>query len=141
MLVNHHPPLLPRWRWGAVRCTLLQARIALAAGDKAKARQLAMKAVASAKSIHSSDPASDAIQLAANYRRAGDIAREVGDNEAASDAWSNALGVFPVRVSQQPWEMSEQAMILQRTGHASEAQPIARTLAAMGFRDPAFRTI
>ena len=140
-LVRHHPPLLPRWRWGSVRCTILQARVALAAGDKAKARQLAMEAIAAAKSIHSDDSASNAIQLAATYRRAGDIARQVGDNGTASAAWTNGLAVFPAGVSQQPSEMSEHAMILQRTGHAGEAQAITQTLAAMGFHDPEFRTI
>ena len=126
---------------GSVRCTILQARVALAAGDKAKARQLAMEAIAAAKSIHSDDSASNAIQLAATYRRAGDIARQVGDNGTASAAWTNGLAVFPAGVSQQPSEMSEHAMILQRTGHAGEAQAITQTLAAMGFHDPEFRTI
>jgi tetratricopeptide (TPR) repeat protein len=140
-LVRHHPPLLPRWRWGSARCAVLQGRIALAAGDKARARQFAEQVIAAAKAIHSGDSGSDAILLAAAYRRAGDIAHLAGDNDGANAAWSNAFAVYPGRISQQPWEMAEHAMILQRTGHSAEGQAIAQKLSAMGYRDPEFRTI
>jgi eukaryotic-like serine/threonine-protein kinase len=140
-LVHHHPPLLPRWRWGSVRCAILQARLALAAGHGSEARQLADEATASAKSIHSSDPATDSILLARAYLRAGDIARKLGDAQAANAAWSSAFAAFPSGIAEMPWEMAERSMILQRTGRSAEAQALTGKLSAMGYRDPDFGAI
>lgn len=139
-LVSRKSPL-PGWRWTAVQCLVLEARLALESGDKAKAARLAQQAIASAKIINSGDVVTDRISLASTYREAGDIDRKIGDAQAARDAWSKALAAFPVGVAETPAEMSEHSMILQRAGHAAEAQALAQKLSGMGFRDPEFKTV
>ena len=140
-LVRSHSPLLPGWRWRSVQCSILQARLALASGDSASAMRLAQGAIASAKSIHTGDAATDGITLATYYRSAGDIMQKAGDGTAANAAWGSALAAFPSGVAEKPVEKSEYAMILQRTGRKAEAQVLTSQLSAAGFRDPEFRGI
>jgi eukaryotic-like serine/threonine-protein kinase len=140
-LVRRHSTQLPRWRWKSVLCSILQARLALSNGDKAGAIRLTQQAIASARSIHTGDAATDAITLATYYRSTGDIMQKAGDAAAANAAWASGLAAFPSGVAETPLEKSEHVMILQRTGRRAEAQVIAAQLSSAGFRDPEFSPV
>ncbi|HSR01001.1 MAG TPA: TIR domain-containing protein [Sphingomicrobium sp.] len=138
-LVRRHAPPLPGWRWRSVSCSLLEARLSLASGNKADAAQLVRQAIAAAKSIHSGEPVTDALQVAAIDREAGDVADEAGEGTLARQAWAAAFAAYPRGVAETPATASEHAMILQRVGRSNDAQQLRQQLAGLGFKDPAFR--
>ena len=122
-LVRRHSALLPGWRWRSVRCSILQARLALSNSDKAGAIRLAQQAIASARSIRTGDAATDAITLATYYRSAGDIMQKAGDAAAQSTAAQNlqqygrALGDFLGRANSQ---LSRTTLSQLITAHTSD---------------------
>lgn len=124
----------PQWRAGLRECELMRARLALASGDVASARTAALKAVAAAKTVRSSDSSTDRFATAKAYRLLGDIERESGNGEAAKQAWANAMSILPSGIQERPGELAERETILQRTGRTEQAQLLARRLDAIGVR-------
>jgi eukaryotic-like serine/threonine-protein kinase len=118
-----------------IGCATAQSRLALAAGDRAKAMEYAQHAMGAVKSARTEDPMADRYRLAAAYRLIGDIQRRDGDLPAASGSWTAALSVLPANVAERPWEMSERLQLLQREGRADEAAVLLKRLASIGFRN------
>jgi len=112
----------------------MRARLALASHDYSNASQYAQQALASARTDRNEDPIISKYAIASAYRLLGDVRRAMGDEDAANAAWSNALASLPRVSAETPTEMDEHALILQRLGHAAEAQQIASRLGAVGYR-------
>jgi len=128
--------------WRALRreCLGLQARIALASGDKLQAVAVAKQAVDAAKSVNGTDAVADRYALATAYRVLGDAQRAVGDAAAAHSAWAAGLAAIPVTMTGPPSEMSVYQALLQRLGRTAEAAQLASKLSAVGYREPEFRS-
>ncbi|MBA3834785.1 MAG: TIR domain-containing protein, partial [Sphingomonas sp.] len=122
-------------RWRAVQsdCWLMQTRLAVADGDFKQAQGLAEKAVQAARSVDSTDPVDDKYALAQSYRLLGDIRQQLGDRTRAQAAWQAGLGAVSSGVAQQPNEMAEHAILLQRLDRATEARERMARLAAIGY--------
>nr|MBA2770919.1 TIR domain-containing protein [Sphingomonas sp.] len=123
-------------RWRAVQrdCRLMQARMALAAGDAQRALALAQNAVDAARSVRSTDSVDDKFSAAEAYRLVGDIRQRMGDTAGAQAAWQAGLQALPARVAEQPKEIAERAMLLQRLGQEAEAQRLQGRLAVIGYQ-------
>jgi tetratricopeptide (TPR) repeat protein len=115
--------------------------LALASGGKPEALSLARQALDIARSIRSTDSAGSAYMVAKSYRLEGDVQRLLGNPEAAGAAWAQALSALPSPPAENPPEMSERQLILQRLGRTAEAQQLARRISAIGYREPEFRTV
>jgi tetratricopeptide (TPR) repeat protein len=124
----------PEWRKELYACAILQADLALAGGAKDQALAAAQQAVNNARLAQTSDKVEDAFRLARAYRTVGDVERARGDLNAARQAWANGLRAVPNGVPEQPDEMQDHALLLQRLGRDAEAQPLAVKLRSMGYR-------
>jgi hypothetical protein len=118
-------------------CQMMQARLALASGDRAGALSAAEEAVATAQSIKGSDAASSAYALSRGYRLLGDVKRSAGDSAGARAAWAAAFAALPKGAGERPAEMSEHATVLQRLGRRGESDQISAKLRVMGYIRPA----
>jgi tetratricopeptide (TPR) repeat protein len=127
-------PNVVRWRSLQTICLSMRARLALGSGATAQALTLAQQALASAQSERSGDPISDRYNIAASARLLGDVRQRRGDSAGAADAWSKALASLPPGIVEQPSEMDDHALILERLGRASEARPLISKLKSMGYR-------
>jgi len=58
----------------------------------------------------------------------------MGNDSAATQAWSNALNSLPSGMIERPPEMDEHALVLERLGRVGEARAIRGRLAAIGYR-------
>jgi tetratricopeptide (TPR) repeat protein len=125
------------WRSGAAECWSTRARISVALGAVEQALAEAQAAVDASKAVRAPDPVANGHLIARNYRLLGDIQRQAGAAEAAREAWNNALAALPRGAAEQPDELAERAVILQRLGRQSEAQPLTARLASIGYRAPA----
>jgi len=116
------------------RCLATRAEVAFASGAKREAVALASQAVAVAKQVHSDDPTDDRYSTARAYRLLGDLEQATNRTADAWNAWSAGLALIPSGLSEQPDEMNQHQLLLQRLGRAEEAARLARRLATMGFR-------
>ncbi|HET7709699.1 MAG TPA: toll/interleukin-1 receptor domain-containing protein [Sphingomicrobium sp.] len=130
-------PSAHQWRSNRRECLILNARIALGSRDPVRALNLAQTAVGTARAVKSTDPSADGFALAKALRVLGDAQARSGNRAAASAAWRSALAALPGGTAK-PAELGEQHLILLRAGQASAAQGLARRLAAMGYRYPAY---
>ena len=123
-------------RWARLRTTCLasETRLALASGAKSQALGFAKQALASARAERSGDPIADRYAVASGYRLLGDTFAALGNSVAARAAWSEAVGVLSQNVAEQPQEMDEHTIILQRLGRTAEARPLISKLSAMRYR-------
>jgi tetratricopeptide (TPR) repeat protein len=135
-----HRSRKPEWQRGMTSCWILQARLSLAAGSKEQALGYAQRGVSTASTVHTGDPVADAFVLAKTHRLVGDIQQNLGNEEDARSAWQTALATLPAGVAEQPAETAVRVAILQRLGRGSEAAPLARKLAQMGYREVEFRS-
>jgi tetratricopeptide (TPR) repeat protein len=126
----------PGWRSGLSRCRMVEARLALAAGDKQKALLLAEDSVTASRTMHSGSPVDDSYLIASAYRLVGDVQRQLGNSGGAHSAWQAAVAMLPTGAMEEPSEMAERAMILERLGRVGEAQQLARRLSQMGYHNP-----
>ena len=122
--------------WAALRrvCLRVQAEVAYASGAKNQALQFAAQAVAAAKLVHSEDSIADTYDTARAYRLLGDIDNAIRRTADAKAAWTSGLALIPPGLSEQPDEMNQHQLLLERLGRTEEAAKLARRLAAMGFR-------
>jgi len=118
----------------------MQASAALKSGSKGDALSLAASAVAAAKTVNSRDPIEDRYGLAKAYRLFGDVQHQLGNERAAREAWTAGLATIPKDITERPVEMSQHQMLLQRLGRTTEAARLASTLAAIGYREPEYRS-
>ena len=125
----------PAWRRGLASCLMVQARLAMKEGAKTQALDLARQSVASARSVHSSDAATDGVLVARTYLLLGDVQRAQGDNAAAGTAWNQALASIRANARERPDETAVRARLLTRLGRQAEAAPLQSRLKAMGFRE------
>jgi tetratricopeptide (TPR) repeat protein len=123
-----------RWRANLRDCFELRAQLALANGAPAEALGFAAKAIATGKSVASTDPVEDRYALAGSYRLLGETRQRVGDRQGAAAAWQAGLDLLPAAVAEKPNEMAEHALLLQRLGRAAEARERANRLASIGYR-------
>ncbi|HUP66731.1 MAG TPA: TIR domain-containing protein [Sphingomicrobium sp.] len=121
-----------RWRANLRDCLGLRAQLAVAHGDLPAAARLAAKAVATGKSVSSTDPVEDRYAVARSFALLGDIHRRLGDRASATAAWEAGLAMISAKVAEKPNEMAEHALLLQRLGRSDEAR--AARLAGMGYR-------
>lgn len=118
------------------QCLRLQAEVAFASGAKSQALALAAEAVATAKQVHSDDRTDDLYSTARAYRLLGDMQQATGRTEDAHTSWSAGLALIPPGLSEQPDEMNQHQLLLERLGRTDEAAKLSRRLDAIGFRQP-----
>ena len=106
----------PEWRAGLATCLMLKARLAAASGDKAGAVSFAQSAVAASKMVHSGNSITDRILVAEADRVLGDMQLGSGNAVAARAAWTSALVAMPVGAAEEPWQLAEHALVLNRLG-------------------------
>jgi tetratricopeptide (TPR) repeat protein len=133
-------PSVADWRLLRRDCLRMQASAALKSGSKGDALSLAASAVAAAKTVNSRDPIEDRYGLAKVYRLFGDVQHQLGNERAAREAWTTGLAAIPKDITERPVEMSQHQMLLQRLGRTTEAARLASTLAAIGYREPEYRS-
>ena len=115
-------------------CLQLQVQLSLAAGAKDQASNAARRALATSKTVRSTDRVTDAYLVAGAYRLVGDAEQGLGHPDAAHSAWLAALSSLPRGVVEQPDEMGERATILERLGRKSEVEAVQSQLRKMGYR-------
>jgi tetratricopeptide (TPR) repeat protein len=123
------------WLAASAECWSLRAKIALARGANVDALNLAQRAMAVSRTVHSGDTVQDAYRIASTYRLIGDIEQKSGDQEAARLSWATALQQLPTGAVEEPNQKAERALILRRLGRNPEAEPIITALKAIGYRD------
>ena len=121
------------WRSLRTGCLSIRARLALRESAPAAALQLAVQAVASARTEHSADPIKDRYSIAAEQRLLGDVRHRMGDDDGAKAAWAGGLAVLPNSGVERPWEKNERAELLRRLGDSKQARLLADQLDKMGF--------
>lgn len=123
-----------RWATLQTLCLTMRSRLAIEAGDRTQALNLAVLALASARAERSDDPVSDRYNVAAAYQRLGDIRRSSGDLAGANAAWLAGLTQLPRTAVEIPLEMYIRAQLLQRVNRSDEARPLFDRLKAEGFK-------
>jgi tetratricopeptide (TPR) repeat protein len=114
-------------------CSMMRARLALAAGATDQAFSFAQHALASARAQHSEDPITDHYLVANVYSLIGDIRQRAGDSAAATAEWTAGLSGLPQNVAERPFEMNSRLGLLRRLGRTQEAAPIAAHLGSIGY--------
>jgi tetratricopeptide (TPR) repeat protein len=130
------PAPKPEWRKVAFSCATLETEMASATGAKDQALAAAQQAVSAARAAKTSDRVEDAFRLARAYRLVGDVERDRGDLPAARAAWAQGLAAIPPGVAEEPDEMEDHALLLQRLGRDGEARRLSANLSSMGYRVP-----
>ena len=132
-LVAQDPSVAIR-RAGLRDCLHLKARIAAHLGQSKDAAAFAEEAVQVARSVKSTDRFADQFGVATSLRILGDVRARFGDSGRARSAWAEAMASLPRGIAEQPDELHERAIILQRTGRTGDAQQLNRRLSAIGYR-------
>jgi hypothetical protein len=115
-------------------CLDMLSRLALASEDQTQAQRYAERALASARSERSGDPADDRYRIAAAYRHLGDVRQRSGDASGAKAAWAAGVAQLPEVAAETPLEMDIRAGLLRRVGRGEDARPIASRLAEIGYK-------
>jgi tetratricopeptide (TPR) repeat protein len=115
-------------------CLLTKARIAASSGDLAGALQIALRGLAVARGIHSSDALADRFDIIRAQLLIGDIHQRMGDTRAAQSGWRAAEQLLPTNTPERPREMSERLKLLQRIGRTGDAEQVSNRLKAIGYR-------
>lgn len=127
------------WRANLRDCHALRAQLALAAGRGDDALLHAGNALDAAEAVNSQDTVNDRFGIARAHQLIGDAYRLTGDGQSARETWEKGLSILPAGIRERPGEMSGRLMLLRRLDRRSEAQPIERHLASIGYRHPALR--
>lgn len=125
----------PNWRKGVSTCLLIQGQLALKAGSKVQALDLAQQSVAAARTVRTSDAVDDGFVNARAYLALGDAERALGNSAAARTAWNQALAAIPTNVTERSDETAVRASILERLGRGNEAAPLRSRLKQVGFEE------
>jgi tetratricopeptide (TPR) repeat protein len=128
-------PTVAKNRAGLRDCLILRARIAARVGQWKDAVGLAAQSVQIARSVKSTDDVADQFGVAAALRAVGDVRARSGDSDGARSAWAEALTQLPSGVAEQPDEMHEHAIILERVGRSAEAAHLKTRLMQIGFHE------
>ena len=128
-------PTNPNWRKGVSTCFLIQSQLALKAGSKAQALNLAQHSVAAARTVHTSDAVDDGFVNARAYLALGDAERALGNSAAARTAWNQALAAIPTDVTERSDETAVRATVLERLGRGNEAAPLRSRLKQVGYEE------
>jgi tetratricopeptide (TPR) repeat protein len=124
------------WRKGAYACAILQSGLASARRANDEALAAAQQAVVAARAAKTTDKIEDAFRLARAYRIVGDVEQSRGNLTGARQAWASGLAAVPTGVAEQPDEMQDHALLLQRAGRNAEAERLIARLNSMGYRLP-----
>jgi hypothetical protein len=133
-------PSVQRWRATLRDCLIMRTQLALTDGAPQDAMRYAANAVATGKSVSSTDRVEDRYAVAGALRLLGDIRLRLGDVAGARAAWEEGLALVSASVAEKPNEMAEHVMLLRRLGRGSEAQERAARLAADGYRNSDYRS-
>ena len=118
------------------RCLELRARVALAQGDGQQASDLARQALSAARS---SPVAADRGNLSLrSLAVGGDAFAALGRRDEAVKWWTAALQTVPQANELRPAEQAAVAGLRLRLGDRTGAQPLMSSLAAIGYRNPAY---
>jgi tetratricopeptide (TPR) repeat protein len=117
-------------------CLLSRARLAMAAGNPAEAAQLAKLAIAAARSA---PPSHDGrLLLFESFAVGGNAFAQLNRRDEAVKWWQAALTHIPKSIELRPREQALIAMTHVRLGNRREAERLMSSLAAIGYRHPAY---
>ncbi len=122
------------WRASNRLCLGLRAELAMAEGARDEAKYLARQALDAARAERTADPLDDRSAVASALKLVGDMAWQAGDRDAARDAWRAGLANWPRNITETPLQMAERGAMLRGLGDKTQAERLATTLAAMGYR-------
>ena len=125
--------------WGSalnVSCLRLRARMSLRTGNHREAEMLAAEAARILRSGSSAKSIDGSLSAASIEALRGEAALAAGREADARAAYVAALAAWPRGVEVEPRRLALRVLLLRRTGRSSEAQPLIRRLAAMGYRHP-----
>ena len=123
------------WRRLLRDCLAVRAEIALKSGNAAAALPMAERSLDIARATTSLDKIADRFAVATAWRLIGDSWRASGNGEKARSAWESGFAALPYGTPERPAELTERVMLLQRLDRRDEAQQIAGTLRAFGYRN------
>ena len=120
-----------------IDCLSLRSRVALANNSNEEARGLAAQALAVAQQEARATPNDDnRVRLAGALLLRGQVARAMGDQALAQQAWRNADAVWPKNVEVVPPHLVWRAAILRGLGRDTDADTLIARLKGMGYRHP-----
>ena len=117
-------------------CLLIRARLALANGDPAEALQLARSALAAASS--SPNPIDRGTMVLRSLALGGDALELLNRHDEAVKWWQTALTKTPKSVVLHPREQGLIALAHSHLGNSRKAERMMSSLAAIGYRHPAY---
>jgi tetratricopeptide (TPR) repeat protein len=117
-------------------CLLMRARLAIADGDASEALQFAKAALAAARSSPSVTDRSTMIFR--SFAVGGNALALLNRQNDAMNWWKLALGSIPKTIELRPREQALIALTHARLGNRGEAQRLMSSLAAIGYRHPAY---
>jgi tetratricopeptide (TPR) repeat protein len=117
-------------------CFLMRARLAIADRDPAAALQLAKLAMAAARSAPNSTDRS--IMVSRSFAVGGNALALLNRRDDAAKWWTAALANMPKSIELRPREQALIAMTQARLGNSNEANRLTASLAAIGYRHPAY---
>jgi tetratricopeptide (TPR) repeat protein len=129
-------PSVQWWRANHRDCMIVRAQLSLRGGDLQQSLGFAERAVESAKSVKTTDPAADLFATATAYRVLGDVRQKLGDSRGAQAMWTAGLQTIPAGTAEKPQEMISYVVLLQRLGRVSEVQQRIRWLRSAGYVIP-----
>lgn len=121
------------WRTLAIDCLTSRAQTAMASGSTAEAEQLAQRTVSAAKEFHGADQVETRLTRASAYKLLGDVYARQGNRVDAAKAWTIALAAWPPS-TETPRQMAMKAELLTSLGRTSDAEPLKKKLAEVGYR-------
>ena len=119
-------------------CMLMRARLAVAEGDPAAAFQLAKEALNAARS--SPNVIDRSTMVFRSMAMGGNALALLNRRDEAVRWWQAALTSIPKSIELRPREQALIALTHARLGNSREAQRMMSSLAAMGYRHPAYVT-
>ena len=120
-------------------CLEMLARVALADGDLAGARQQADNLVKTADDEWGRTHSSDARIARANALLVeGLVLRAAGKSADSVTAFRQAAASWPAGVPDRVQYLAQKAIIFKGTGRADDAASLEQRLASMGFKDPIY---
>jgi eukaryotic-like serine/threonine-protein kinase len=122
------------WRTIEVLCLTRRTELAIAARSMSEARQLALRTVSASKEFRAGEEATTRFIRAFAYKLLGDVYKGQGNGAGAVKAWTAALSIWPRSVPETPRQLAVRAALLTSLGRSSDAAPLNRKLAEMGYR-------
>lgn len=122
------------WREIEILCLARRTELAIAAGSMNEARQLALRTLSASKEFRAGEEATTRFISAFAYKLLGDVQHRQGHGTSAVNAWTAALSIWPRSVPETPRQLAVRAALLTSLGRHSDAAPLNRKLAEMGYR-------